>query len=70
MRRVIGDLMSRANREIPHYYLATTIDMSAALAWLRARNRERPVGERLLPAALLIKAVAAAACEVPALNGF
>lgn len=70
MRRVIGDLMSRANREIPHYYLATTIDMSAALAWLRARNRELPVGERLLPAALLIKAVAAAAGEVPALNGF
>lgn len=70
MRRAIGDLMSRANREIPHYYVATTIDMSAALAWLRARNRELPVGERLLPAALLIKAVAAAAVEVPVLNGF
>ncbi|MFE9171736.1 dihydrolipoamide acetyltransferase family protein [Streptomyces kebangsaanensis] len=70
MRRAIGDLMSRANREIPHYYLATTIDMSAALAWLRARNRELPVGERMLPAALLLKAVATAAVEVPGLNGF
>ncbi|MGV9346970.1 dihydrolipoamide acetyltransferase family protein [Streptomyces spiralis] len=70
MRGAIGDLMSRANREIPHYYLATTIDMSAALASLRARNRELPVGERLLPATLLIKAVAAAAVEVPVLNGF
>ncbi|MEU6417477.1 2-oxo acid dehydrogenase subunit E2 [Streptomyces spiralis] len=69
MRRAIGDLMSRANREIPHYYVATTIDMSAALAWLRARNRELSVGERLLPAALLIKAVTAAAVEVPVLNG-
>jgi pyruvate dehydrogenase E2 component (dihydrolipoamide acetyltransferase) len=70
MRRAIGDLMSRANREIPHYYLATTIDLSAALAWLRAHNRELPVGERMLPAALLLKAVATAAVEVPDLNGF
>jgi pyruvate dehydrogenase E2 component (dihydrolipoamide acetyltransferase) len=70
MRRAIGDLMSRANREIPHYYLATTVDMSATLAWLRARNREVPVGERMLPAALLVKAVAAAAVQVPDLNGY
>ncbi len=70
VRRAIGDLMSRANREIPHYYLATTIDMSTALAWLRARNRELPVGERMLPVSLLLKAVAAAAVQVPDLNGF
>ncbi|MEU6371278.1 2-oxo acid dehydrogenase subunit E2 [Streptomyces sp. NPDC046931] len=69
MRRAIGDLMSRAKREIPHYYVATTIDMAAAVAWLRERNRELPVGERMVPTALLLKAVADAALEVPGLNG-
>ena len=28
--------MARSKREIPHYYLSATIDMSAALGWLRA----------------------------------
>ncbi|WP_438295508.1 dihydrolipoamide acetyltransferase family protein [Streptomyces sp. HUAS TT7] len=70
MRRAIADLMARSKREIPHYYLAATIDMATALAWLRGINRARLPGERLLPAALLLKAAAVAACEVPALNGF
>ncbi|MEV0665851.1 dihydrolipoamide acetyltransferase family protein [Actinomadura luteofluorescens] len=69
MRRAIGELMARSKREIPHYYLGTTIDMSAATAWLWARNRELPVGGRLLPAALLLRAGALAAREVPELNG-
>ena len=43
--------------------------MSAALAWLRAENEKRPMTERLLPAVLLIKAVALALREVPELNG-
>ena len=70
MREAIAAAMTRAKREIPHYYLATTIDMATALAWLDARNRERPITERLLPGALLIKATALALREVPELNGF
>ncbi|HEX6424423.1 MAG TPA: dihydrolipoamide acetyltransferase family protein [Acidimicrobiales bacterium] len=70
MRRAIGALMARSAREIPHYHLATTIDMSAALAWLAEANEQRSVRERLLPGALLLKATALAAREVPALNGF
>ncbi|MFF7311666.1 2-oxo acid dehydrogenase subunit E2 [Streptomyces sp. NPDC008137] len=70
MRRAIADLMSRANRDIPHYYLSTTVDLAAATDWLHEHNRVSPVGERLLPAALLLKAAALAAREVPALNGF
>jgi pyruvate dehydrogenase E2 component (dihydrolipoamide acetyltransferase) len=70
MRRAIAALMARSAREIPHYHVATTIELSSALAWLRARNDGRPPGERLLPAALLLKAAALAAREVPALNGF
>lgn len=69
MRRAIGELMARSKREIPHYHLASTIDLDTTLGWLAEANRERPVTERLLPAALLLKAVALAAVEVPAVNG-
>jgi pyruvate dehydrogenase E2 component (dihydrolipoamide acetyltransferase) len=70
MREAIATAMSRAKREIPHYYVATTIDLAPALAWLEARNRERPVTERLLYGVLFLKAVALGLREVPELNGF
>jgi pyruvate dehydrogenase E2 component (dihydrolipoamide acetyltransferase) len=70
MRQAIGALMARSKREIPHYYLATTIDLAAATSWLADANQQRPVTERLLPAALLLKAAARAAAEVPCVNGF
>jgi pyruvate dehydrogenase E2 component (dihydrolipoamide acetyltransferase) len=69
MRAAIAAAMARSKREIPHYYLSTTIELTAALAWLRAENERRAVAERLLPAALLIKAVAFALRAVPELNG-
>lgn len=69
MRRAIGAAMARSKREIPHYYLAADIDMRPALAWLEQANRTRAVEERLLPAVLLLKAVAVAVGEVPELNG-
>jgi pyruvate dehydrogenase E2 component (dihydrolipoyllysine-residue acetyltransferase) len=70
MRSAIAAAMARSKREIPHYYLSSTIDMSAALAWLRAENERRSGTERLLPAILLLKAVALALREVPELNGY
>jgi pyruvate dehydrogenase E2 component (dihydrolipoamide acetyltransferase) len=70
MRAAIASAMARSKREIPHYYLSSTIDMSGSLAWLRAENEKRPVAERLLPVALLIKAVGLALREVPELNGY
>lgn len=70
MRGAIAALMSRAKREIPHYYLATTIDLARAVDWIHAYNRGQPVAEHLVPAALLFKAVAVAARRVPELNGF
>ncbi|MFF3582533.1 2-oxo acid dehydrogenase subunit E2 [Streptomyces mirabilis] len=70
MRRAIADLMSRSKREIPHYYLSTTIDLTAAGDWLRRINRGRPPADRLVPAALLLKAAAVAAHQVPTLNGY
>lgn len=70
MRQAIATAMSRSKREIPHYYLAETVPMRRALDWLRETNLERPVTERLLPAVLLIKAVALALREFPELNGW
>jgi pyruvate dehydrogenase E2 component (dihydrolipoamide acetyltransferase) len=70
MRQAIAASMARSKREIPHYYLSTTIDMSQALAWLTEENLRRPVERRLLYGVLLIKAVAMALREIPELNGF
>jgi pyruvate dehydrogenase E2 component (dihydrolipoamide acetyltransferase) len=61
--------MARSKREIPHYYLAADLDLGPALDWLRRHNREIPVARRVLPAALLLRAVALAARDVPELNG-
>ena len=62
--------MARSNRDIPHYYLQTRIDMTRALRWLEAENAKRSIKDRLLPAVLTLKAVALALKEVPELNGF
>lgn len=70
MRQAIATAMARSKREIPHYYLALPIDLGRAMDWLAAENTRRDVERRLLPAALLLKAVALALREVPQLNGF
>ncbi len=70
MRRAIGNLMSRSKREIPHYYLRAEIDLEAALQWVEQENTTRLVQERILPAAVLLKAVATAAAKYPQFNGF
>ncbi len=70
MRRAIAAAMARSNREIPHYYLSTQVDMTHALHWLEEFNRNLSMVLRVLPAALLLKAVARALVEVPELNGF
>jgi pyruvate dehydrogenase E2 component (dihydrolipoamide acetyltransferase) len=70
MRAAIARLMARSKREIPHYYLAADVDFSAARTWLDDANARRSVADRLLPAALLVRAVALAARAEPAMNGF
>jgi pyruvate dehydrogenase E2 component (dihydrolipoamide acetyltransferase) len=70
MRRAIAAAMARSNREIPHYYLETRIDLSGALRWLEVENLKRSIKDRLLPVVLLIKATARALVDVPELNGY
>lgn len=68
MRRAIAAAMSRAKREVPHFYLAQTIDLSASTRWLADENLRRPVQDRLLHGVLELKAAALALREVPELN--
>ena len=70
LRRAIGALMTRSKQTIPHYYLSTTLDLRAAVAWMQSVNAHRPVAARLVPSALLLKAAALAARDVPEVNGF
>jgi pyruvate dehydrogenase E2 component (dihydrolipoamide acetyltransferase) len=69
MRQAISAAMSRAKREIPHYYLERTIDLQPATDWLAERNAVRDPAERLLMGALFLRAAALAATQVPELNG-
>jgi pyruvate dehydrogenase E2 component (dihydrolipoamide acetyltransferase) len=70
MRKAIAAAMSKSNAEIPHYYLSTSINMTPSLEFLSELNKERGIKERILPAALLIRAVVLSLKEVPELNGF
>jgi len=70
MRRSIAAAMGRSKREIPHYYLANEILLDASSQWLAERNAQRSITERVLPAALLLKAVGVAAQRFQELNGF
>ena len=69
MRKAIAAAMGRSKREIPHYYLAHTVDLAIALSWLEQFNAAQPVPNRLLPAVLLVRATSLALREVPQLNG-
>lgn len=70
MRSAIAAAMARSKREIPHYYLAHDVDVTACEQWLIRTNAARPPDERLLIGAPAIKAVALAARRFPTFNGF
>ena len=70
MRALIAERMATANREIPHYHLARDLDVGELEVWLAERNAQRPIAERILPAACYIRAVALAAARHRELNGF
>ena len=68
IRSAVAAAVTTSNREIPHYYLSTTIDMQPAMVWLHAHNAAVPIDLRLLPTVLYIKAIAKALRDVPDLN--
>ena len=69
MRKATAALMSRAAREIPHYYVVNTFDITDTLAWLREFNAGRKPRDRVLPAVLFLRATVLAAQAVPEMNG-
>jgi len=69
MRSAIARSMERSKREIPHYYLDMRMDLHRSLSWLEEFNDERSIADRILPAALLLKASALALAEFGDLNG-
>jgi len=70
MRKAIGAAMARSKKEIPHYYLATTVILKKATEFLLKINVDLPVTERILMPALLFRAVALALKEYPEFNGY
>ena len=69
MRAAIAAAMARSKRDIPHYYLANTVDAGRAVEWVAAQNAERPPERRLLVGTLFVKATAVAVRSFPELNG-
>jgi pyruvate dehydrogenase E2 component (dihydrolipoamide acetyltransferase) len=69
MRRAIAAAMTRAKRDIPHYYLTHEIDLQSAQDRLTMLNAGRTPDRRLLMGAYFIHATAQALAKVPELNG-
>ena len=70
MRAAIAAAMTRSKAEIPHYYLAHTVDLTSAQTFVEQINAERAPDERLLLGALYLKAVAKALRKYSEFNGY
>lgn len=68
LRSAVAAAMSKAKKEIPHYYLEKKTDLSETMNFVRNYNSLRGPEKRILPVAFLIKAVALSLMEVPELN--
>ncbi len=69
MRAAIAAAMTRSKAEIPHYYLAHAVDLTAAQTFVEQTNAKRAPDERLLLGALYLKAVAKALHKYSEFNG-
>jgi pyruvate dehydrogenase E2 component (dihydrolipoamide acetyltransferase) len=69
MRAAIAAAMSRSKREIPHYYLSHTMDITASEGFVASRNEGRAPEDRILIMALWVKAIARAMRKFPEMNG-
>ncbi len=70
MRQAISAAMTRSKREIPHYYLSDSIDLTHAEDFIAAHNADLPPEDRLALGVLYVRAVALAARKFPDFNGF
>lgn len=70
LRRTVAALMARSWAEIPHFHVGRRLDLAPALDRLSEINAGRPAAQRVLPIAVLLHAVARAAAEIDAVNGW
>lgn len=70
MRKAIASVVSQSKKEIPHYYLAHTINIETLQIWLDAQNNQKTVEERLLIQAPILCAIKNALKKYPQFNGF
>lgn len=70
MRDAIARQMMRSWQEIPHFQVATLVDISTLRAQLAEWNEQRPAASRVLPAAAMLRAAARAAADAPGVNGW
>ncbi|CAA9567644.1 MAG: Dihydrolipoamide acetyltransferase component of pyruvate dehydrogenase complex [uncultured Thermomicrobiales bacterium] len=69
IRRTTGRRMAEAKREIPHFYVSATVDMSAAVAFRAQVNAGAPDdASKVSFNDMVVKAAALALREFPALN--
>ncbi len=69
MRAAIAAAMARSKREIPHYYLAQSVDLTRASDFLTAANAGRAPENRLLLGVMFLSSVVRAAQDYPEFNG-
>ena len=67
--RYLPQSLSDAMGASSHLYLAANIDLDRAVNWLAELNAHRPAPDRLVMAALFLKAVTHGLRDVPELNG-
>jgi pyruvate dehydrogenase E2 component (dihydrolipoamide acetyltransferase) len=68
MRRAIARRMTESKQQVPHFYLATEIEMDALLDLVDRTNEGRERADRVTVTAFLLRAVALTLAEHPAFN--
>ena len=70
MRQTIANVTSASKHEAPHFYVASDIDMTAAMSLRREINDELPPAARVSVNDLIVKASALAIGKHPKFNSF
>ena len=68
MRQAIARRMATAKREIPHYYVAVSVDMTEALRMRRELNAQLPEADHIPISPMILKACAIALEHQPHFN--
>ena len=68
MRQAIARRMATAKREMPHYYVAVSVDMSEALRMRRELNAQLPQSDHIPISPMILKACAIALEHHPRFN--